>query len=349
MKHSDITVRRGFLHYMAHLRLHQAEATYVMYRRVLVKIVLALGRSRLLEEITPGDLNRAMPAVLGKHLAEATQEKHKRIVNTWFNRMVKWGYMEQSPVSFKIYQVISNPLEDDKAISPEEIERMMSVVTHPRDRALLAVMIGLGLRRGGLWNMRVDWLFPEHGMLMTRMEKVRERRRREKKLHRLPMPWEIWYLLREWLKERALLVSFLPKDHGYLWVNIRTGERLTMSGMHQLLERLGRLAGVERFSPLYFRHALGIWFAQNGIPLPDAQAVFGHESTDTTWRYYYKSSPEHLRGSLDKRSQVITDLLAKFDLDDEWDEDDEDDDDEEGGEDEEGEDEDEGMIEPAYG
>jgi integrase len=258
-------------------------------------------------------------------------------------------------VSFKIYQVIPDPLETGKSISPEEIERMMSVVTHPRDRALLAVMIGLGLRRGGLWNMRVDWLFPERGMLMTRMEKVRERRRREKKIHRLPMPREIWYLLREWLVERALLVSFLPKDHRYLWVNIKTGTRLTMSGMHQLLERLGRLANVDHFSPLYFRHALGIWFAQNGIPLPDAQAVFGHESADTTWRYYYKSSPEHLRGSLDKRSQVLTDLLTKFDLGDEWDEDEEgDDEDDEGedGEDEEGEqdaDEDEGMIEPSYG
>jgi integrase len=323
-----------------------------MYRRVLAKLVLALGGSRPLNEIVAGDLNRALPVVLGNHLAEATKEKHKRIVNTWFNRLVEWGYMEKSPVSFTISQVIPDPLETGKSISPEEIERMMSVVTHPRDRALLVVMIGLGLRRGGLWNMRVDWIHPDQGVIMTKMEKVKERGSKEKKMHRLPMTWEMWCILRKWLVERALLVSFLPEeDHGYLWVSIRTGKRLTMSGMRRLLQRLGRLAGVEHFSPLYFRHALGIWFAQNNVPIPEAQAVFGHGSADTTWRYYYKSSPDHLRGSIEKRSQVITDLLTKFDLDDEWDEEDEDEEDDGDDDEEEEKDEDddgEEVVEPAH-
>jgi site-specific recombinase XerD len=236
MKEREFTVQSGFLDYMTHLKLHQAEATYTMYRRVLAKLVLALGGSRPLNEIVAGDLNRALPVVLGNHLAEATKEKHKRIVNTWFNRMVEWGYMEKSPVSFTISQVIPDPLETGKSISPEEIERMMSVVTHPRDRALLVVMIGLGLRRGGLWNMRVDWIHPDQGMIMTKMEKVKERGSKEKKMHRLPMTWEMWCILRKWLVERALLVSFLPEeDHGYLWVSIRYSECMkarTWSRLH---------------------------------------------------------------------------------------------------------------------
>jgi integrase/recombinase XerC/integrase/recombinase XerD len=68
------------------------------------------------------------------------------------------------------------------------------------------------------------------------------------------------------------------------------GERrskLTRSGLKQIVERLGKVAGISgvRCSPHTFRHTFAIWALRNGMHLFSLQALLGHEDLTMTRRY----------------------------------------------------------------
>jgi integrase/recombinase XerD len=65
------------------------------------------------------------------------------------------------------------------------------------------------------------------------------------------------------------------------------GQALTRSGLQQMIEKLGKMAGIEeaRCSPHTFRHTFAISFLRAGGTAFALQQILGHEHLDMTQKY----------------------------------------------------------------
>lgn len=98
--------------------------------------------------------------------------------------------------------------------------------------------------------------------------------------------------LGRWLDVRAVL----PVACDNLFVG-RSGCRLSRSGVYQLLDRLGDVAGVvgARFNPHSFRHAFARDVLRAGADLSEASQMMGHSGLAVTGDYYARWLPSELQ------------------------------------------------------
>ena len=173
---------------------------------------------------------------------------------------------------------------------------MLEAAGTARDYALVRIFADTAFRLGGVWNLRVEGIRSDQMTITTWETKNGD-------YHSVAMALETWEALRIWLDERQVLVAQLGSEHGYVFVHSETGERLSYLGLREILRRLGKRAGVERWNPQAFRHSWGTWAAREGLPVTATQAQLGHSSAATTMDFYYKASPEQLRDAVDKRAK----------------------------------------------
>lgn len=70
-----------------------------------------------------------------------------------------------------------------------------------------------------------------------------------------------------------------------VWVNVWSEQRLTKSGLAQLLRRIGRRAGVEQCTTHAFRRTHATWSLRSGMPLPTLRQLLGHSDLSVILRY----------------------------------------------------------------
>jgi integrase/recombinase XerD len=80
------------------------------------------------------------------------------------------------------------------------------------------------------------------------------------------------------------------QDDEPLFLSMRgtlAGDPLTRAGLLQLIERLGKMAGIKgvRVSPHTFRHTQAVTFLNNGGNVFALQQLLGHEDLSMTRRY----------------------------------------------------------------
>ncbi|WP_047835275.1 tyrosine-type recombinase/integrase, partial [Robinsoniella sp. RHS] len=61
--------------------------------------------------------------------------------------------------------------------------------------------------------------------------------------------------------------------------------RLTISGVEDILRRLGRKAGVEKVHPHRYRRTAATNALNRGMPLQEVSKMLGHAKTETTMIY----------------------------------------------------------------
>ncbi len=292
----EVSLRQALDDYYEFLCIDHRLITRKMYATVLEKLIQTLGPDTDVRTITPRDLNYALGMLLRPNLSGATKEKYKCIIRTFFNWLVEYEYRSTSPVKYKVQVVKSGPLDTGKAISDEDIERMLAACLNARDYALVMFFKCTALRLGAAWNLRVEGICPEEETITTCEIKGNQ-------LRTVFMPDTLYEALCAWLEERAKLVEQLPGgDHGYVFTCLDNGERLAYMSLFGAMRRLGERAGVVLYSAHKFRHAWGIWAAKNGVPITETQAQMGHSSASTTWNFYYKSTPENLRKTVERRA-----------------------------------------------
>lgn len=295
MHNDTCDLRQALDRYYAYLKVEHKDVTRALYATILEQLAEVLGPAADVRAITPHDLYLAVGALLRPDLADATKIKYKRAIRTFFYWLVSCGILPASPVRFKVETVRINPLDTHKAISDDDIDRMLAACLNARDRALVLFFKCTAIRLGGAWNLRTDGIDPDGKTITTREIK-------NDQLRTVSMPDVLYEALRSWLQQRARLVQQLPEDHGYVFTRLKDGGRLTYFALFSVMRRLGERAGVKLYSAHKYRHAWGVWAAKNGVPVPETQAQLGHSSPATTWNFYYKSTPESLRITVERRA-----------------------------------------------
>lgn len=169
-----------------------------------------------------------------------------------------------------------------RALSEEEIKALVEVCqqdkskTGRRDEAMLAILLGTGLRRTEVVNLNLLDFDPSTGALRIIDGKGGKNRT-------VYLPKSASLVVQQWLKYRGV-------KNGPLLYPISKGKRvmkrrMTDQAVLYILQKRGKEAGIESFSPHDCRRTFISNLLDAGVDLVTVSQLAGHASPITTARY----------------------------------------------------------------
>ena len=209
-------------------------------------------------------------------------------VRSFHRSLVRDGVAERDPTASVSRPRVPRGLP--RPLSIDEVTRLLDAPDPAtpwgrRDRAILEVLYGSGLRISELVGLDVDELDAEEGSVRVLGKGGKER---EVPLGRFGREALVDYLSRG---RPALATS---RSRAALFLN-RRGGRLTRQGCAHVLARHVRAAGIERrVTPHTLRHSFATHLLEGGADVRVVQELLGHASVATT-QIYTLITEEHLR------------------------------------------------------
>jgi integrase/recombinase XerD len=184
-----------------------------------------------------------------------------------------------------------------KALDEEEVVRLIDACSGPpepislRDRAILEVLYGTGMRVSELAGLCLGDLGSDTGLVKVLGKGAKERL--------VPLGRCAHRALDKWLGPRGR-PALEPRrwarrgDAEAVFLNARGG-RLTRQGIWGVMKKRAASVGLERrVHPHVLRHSCATHMLAHGADIRVVQEILGHVSVATT-QIYTKVSPEHLR------------------------------------------------------
>lgn len=166
-----------------------------------------------------------------------------------------------------------------KTLTAKEVERMIAHADNSRDKLIMELLYGCGLRVSELTGLKIADLDLRNGLLKCMGKGSKERF--------VPMGQKALNAIEEYLKDK-------PKMSGTLLRN-RQNKRLSRLVVWQIVKRLADKAGIEKpLSPHTLRHSFATHLLENGADLRSVQELLGHANVVTT-QLYTHISRSHLR------------------------------------------------------
>jgi len=175
-------------------------------------------------------------------------------------------------------------------ISLDQVERVIAATEGPtpeklRDRAIIELLYGAGLRVSELTGLDVDDLDLEAGSVRVFGKGSKERE--------VPVGGMAGAACQAYLV-RSRPEMARPASRAALFLNQRGG-RLSRQSCGRLLARYARMAGLERgLTPHTLRHSFATHMLEGGADVRVVQELLGHASVATT-QIYTLVTREHLR------------------------------------------------------
>jgi integrase/recombinase XerD len=172
-----------------------------------------------------------------------------------------------------------------EVLSVQEVEAIIGAVDTSswmgkRDRALLEVLYGCGLRVSEAVTLKVSCLYFEEGFVRVIGKGNKERL--------VPMGEMAQEAMQAYLADRPSPSEL--QDSDLVFVN-RYGRRLSRVSAFKTVKAAALLAGVTKeISPHTFRHSFATHLIENGADLRLVQEMLGHESVTTTEIYTHIDS-----------------------------------------------------------
>jgi len=284
--------RRLFLEYLA-VEKGLARNTILSYSRDIGKFLdfVKAGKlvwSRVPEEALVRFIHRESQAGLSaRSLARLISA-----LRSYFKFLVLSGFVKKNPSSQLTTPSTWRSLP--KFLTVEEVEKLLqspeeSKPQGVRDRAMLEVLYGSGLRVSELVSLKLAEVNLEDGFLVCRGKGGKERI--------VPLGRSACGAVRRYLAEvRPLLVS---EEREEIFLS-RRGKPFTRQGLWKLLRQHAGKAGLAaRISPHILRHSFATHLLERGADLRSVQMMLGHSQITTT-QIYTHVSRERLRRVYDR-------------------------------------------------
>ena len=211
--------------------------------------------------------------------SEATQARILAGIHAWFRFLLYKDYIEQDPS-----ELLEGPRKSKHlptVLTLEEVNAMMAAIDLStneghRNRAMMEMLYGSGLRVSELVNLRLSQIYlDEHYMLI-------EGKGSKQRLVPLSPVAEEWFGY--WMQERSTW-PLKPESRDIAFVN-RYGRPLTRAMVFTIVRRLCAEAGITKtVSPHTLRHSFATHLLHNGADLRIIQQLLGHEDLATTEIY----------------------------------------------------------------
>lgn len=284
--------------YIYYLRIERgsSDSTIEGYGRDLNSYLVFLGDrgKKTLEDVSRDDVS-AFQAHLSHEGFSATSVKRKMSAVRGFHRFViKEGISENSPTDGLKFPKIPDKLPD--VVTVDEVCDMLdSMPTDTplkmRDKAIMEVLYGCGLRASEICGLDISRLNLEEGFMIAYGKGSKERL--------VPISGSAATYLEEYLDHGARAALSMkaraPKQDSLsaVFLNARGG-RLTRQGLFGIVKAAGEAAGIENLHPHTLRHSFATHMLEGGADLRVIQQLLGHSDISTT-QIYTHVNRQHLK------------------------------------------------------
>lgn len=250
-------------------------------RRFLAWLSEGKGEVESVHEVTTDVLRLYLGDLNDVGIALSSRARIVASLRSFFGYLEMDGYLEENPG-----ELLESPrlgVHLPEVLTVEEIDSMIASIDYTkqecqRDRAMMEVLYGCGLRVSELVNLEISRLYPDEGFLVVTGKGDKERV--------VPMSDTSVEEIREWMKDRARM-DVRPGDENILFLN-RRGGRLTRQRAFQIVKGLAEAAGIRKnISPHTLRHSFATHLLEGGANLRAIQQMLGHESIATTQIYIH--------------------------------------------------------------
>ncbi len=232
-----------------------------------------------------------------KHLYESdfNARSQARIVSgmrAFFRYLIYANVREDDPTELLDAPKIGMHLPD--VLTVEEIQSIMDVIdlSTPeghRNRAMVEVMYGCGLRVSELVTLRLSNLFFEEGFIKVVGKGNKERL--------IPIGKTAMKMVNLYINGKRKLLKIKKGEEDYVFLN-RRGAHLTREMVFMLVKKWVAAAGIDKtVSPHTFRHSFATHLIEGGADLRAVQEMLGHESITTT-EIYTHLDQDYLRTNI---------------------------------------------------
>ena len=224
-----------------------------------------------LETVTWGDLSAFIEHEQDRDLKPSSVNTRLKLLSSFLRSLIEQGIVHPDVLRRKI--TIKIPETLPRAIDPEDVKQLLSVIDDPRDWAMILVLLRSGMRIGELLNTKVqDLNFRDKTIEILEAEKTRVGRM----AYVSDDAWEalkVWITLRD--PEKEYLFYAMGRDRlGYSGARMRFIKYLEKAGLSQMGYTLHCL-----------RHTFASELLNAGMRLECLQVLLGHSSIEMTRRY----------------------------------------------------------------
>ena len=229
------------------------------------------GKNRL-EEITKNDIEAFIEHEQDRGLMLSTVRTKLHCVNAFLGYAMDAGVVSTDVLARRIR--LRKPETLPRAMDPDDVKQLLSIIDNPRDRAMILVLLRTGMRIGELLNTKViDVHLQERRVEIYEAEKNRVGR--------------VVYLsddavsaVKVWLKER-------DSQRGYLMYSQGGRGRMCYSSARQTFVKYLVKAGLSHkgYTVHCLRHTFASELLNAGMRIECLQPLMGHTSLVVTRRY----------------------------------------------------------------
>ena len=208
-----------------------------------------------------------------------TQARLLSSIHSFYRFLLYHRYIEQDPSELLEMPRVEKHLPE--VLSLEEIDAMiaqidMSKPEGHRNRAIIEMLYGSGLRVSELTELRLSHIYRQEGYMRILGKGSKQRL--------VPISPVADELFGYWLQDRSQL-DIKPEYADIAFLN-HYGRQLTRAMIFTIVKRLAEAAGIRKtISPHTLRHSFATHLLQNGADLRIIQQLLGHESIVTTEIY----------------------------------------------------------------
>jgi integrase/recombinase XerD len=209
----------------------------------------------------------------------STQARLIAGIHSFYRFLLDHNYIEQDPSELLETPKKEHHLPD--VLTVDEIDSMiaqldMSKPESHRNRAIIEMLYGSGLRVSELVNLKLSNLYRKEGFMLITGKGNKQR------LVPISPIADQW--LDYWLEDRNKLD--IKAEYGDIVFLNRYGRQLTRAMIFTIIKTLAKQADIHKtISPHTLRHSFATHLLQNGADLRIIQNLLGHEDITTTEIY----------------------------------------------------------------
>jgi site-specific recombinase XerD len=242
--------------------------TIEAYVAGVVRLARHFGRSPDL--LGPEDIRAFQLDLLQRHVSWS--KFNQTVCALRFLYRVTLGRPEQLPY----IPYGKRPKTLPSVLSPEEVSRLIQAAPHGRDRVLLQLAYGCGLRLSELLSLQVGDIDSARMVLHVRQGKGHKDRL-------VPLSLRLLEDLRAYWR--------LCRPTTWLFPGKKADQPITNGNVQRNFRRIARRAGLtKRCSMHTLRHSYATHLLEAGVDLLTLKALLGHRNLDTTARYLHIST-----------------------------------------------------------
>ena len=229
-----------------------------------------------------------------KSLSPNTQARRLSGLRSFFDYMIFESYRASNPTDLIEAPKLGRKLPD--VLGLNEIDLLLEQIdlAHPqgyRNRAMLEMLYGSGIRVSELVNLSLSNLFFEENLIRVT---GKGNKQRLVPMGKLTKKFIIFYINEIRLQQK---INSVYQDIVFL---NRNGKILTRQMIFTIIKQLALKANIEKkIGPHTFRHSFATHLLENGADLRTIQILMGHENITTTEVYTHLDT-KHLRSVIER-------------------------------------------------